>query len=141
MSETGYRVLILALVIAALAILSGYAISGLKALAKAISFAEGYGIPGAIPTDRNNPGDLKLSAGTITTFATPAEGWAALYHQLGLIASGASNYYQLDMSIGDMGRVWTATEQSAWSSNVASWLRDHWRSTVTTETTLREILL
>jgi hypothetical protein len=114
---------------------------GLKLFAEAIAFAEGYGRPGAIPTVRNNPGDLKLDGATITYFPTPAEGWAALYRQLQLIVSGASRYYSLDMTIADMGNVYTATESSAWSLNVASYLRSHGFPTATTQTTLREVLV
>jgi hypothetical protein len=90
------------------------------AFANAIAFAEGFGVPGAIPTVRNNPGDLKLPAdgGAITTFATPADGWEALYKQLDLIRTGASRYYQPTMTIDQVARVWTATEQSIWRNNV-----------------------
>ena len=94
--------------------------AGLLAFAEAIAFAEGYGVPGAIPTLRNKPGELKQpsSGGGITTFATPAEGWEALYNQLDLIRTGRSAYYQPTMTIAQVANVWTATEQTAWLSNV-----------------------
>jgi len=95
--------------------------------AKAIAFAEGYGVPGAIPTTRNNPGDLTEyhGDGSIKTFASIESGWAALMHFLGLIKNGASVYYRPDMTIAEMSRIYTATEQTAWASNVAAYLRAH----------------
>lgn len=93
--------------------------------AQAIARAEGYYITGSVPNRANNPGDLKLGGVTIangiTVFDTPEAGWNALYRQLYLILTGRSSYYNLDMTIAEMGRVWTATiaEQSAWASNVA----------------------
>jgi hypothetical protein len=96
---------------------------GVQVFAEAIAAAEGYGVPGAIPTVRNNPGDLKLSGGVITTFATPSEGWAALYRQIELMRDGRSAYYSPTMTLADVSRVWTATEQSAWLSNVIHAMR------------------
>lgn len=97
---------------------------GLKRFADAIARAEGFGIPGAIPTRANNPGDLArggetLGAEKITVYPTLDAGWQALYHQLDLIARGKSAHYTPDFTIADMSAVWTATEQSAWAQNVA----------------------
>lgn len=94
------------------------------AFANAIAHAEGFGVAGAIPTVRNNPGDLKLPSTfpNITTFATAADGWEALYRQLDFIRNG-SDYYQPTMTIAEVARVWTATEQSAWASNVIASMR------------------
>lgn len=139
---TSDRLLWLFVLLLVLAVAGSRAVGGLLALARAIAHAEGYGIPGAIPTVRNNPGNLKLpsSDGAITTFPTAAEGWAALERQLRLILSGQSRFYNVGMSIADMASVWTATEQTFWARNVADWLQRNWRSTVTEQTTLREIL-
>jgi hypothetical protein len=109
------------------------------AFAESIAVAEGYGIAGAIPTVRNNPGDLKLSGDTITTFPTPDAGWQALYRQLDLIRSGDSRYYTLAMTIGQMSRVWTATEQGAWASNVVRAMNERGFA-VSLSTQLAEIL-
>ena len=93
--------------------------------AQAIARQEGFYVTGAIPQIANNPGDLKIAglptlAGTsITRFSSIDAGWNALYRQLHLILTGASSYYTLDMTIEEMARVWTATEQAAWSANVA----------------------
>jgi hypothetical protein len=63
-------------------------------LAALIAQEEGYGIPGAIPTTHNNPGDLRHSPhsfhlgdpNAIGQIGTPAEGWADLQRQLQLFA-------------------------------------------------------
>jgi hypothetical protein len=110
--------------VALVAILGGAGGGGhLAELAEAIAEAEGYGVPGAIPTVRNNPGDLKIGGGSITTFATAAEGWAALYRQLELIRDGGSAYYSPTMTLSAFSRVWTATEQGAWLANVLEGLQ------------------
>lgn len=63
-------------------------------LAHLIAQEEGYGIPGALPTRNNNPGDLRHSphsfhAGdpdAIGQIDTPENGWADLERQLRLFA-------------------------------------------------------
>jgi hypothetical protein len=99
-----------------------------SALAQAIAKAEGFGIPGAVPTRANNPGNLKLGAPTlertgITVFKTPAEGWAALERQIKLILSGQSAHYNAGMTIAQMGAKWAPSGDNnitgAWASNVA----------------------
>lgn len=99
----------------------------LMEFARGIARAEGFYVAGSIPNRANNPGDLKLGApylpGTaITRFDSVDQGWNALYRQLYLILTGQSRRYTLDMSIADMGRVWTATvsEQTAWAGTVAA---------------------
>lgn len=99
---------------------------GITAMAKAISYAEGYGIQNAIPTMANNPGDLKIpnwAGGTlgsgISVFGSDAEGWSRLYHQLNLIFNGQSKVYNEGMSISEMAKKWTATDPSAWANNVS----------------------
>lgn len=114
-----------------------------KSMARAIARAEGFGIPNAVPTRANNPGDLKVPGHTptlsngISVFPSVDSGWFALYRQLELIIRGQSNVYTLDMTIADMGQRWTATthEQGAWSQNVADYLG------VTVDTPLSEVLL
>lgn len=114
----------------------------IKAFARCIAEAEGYGRPNAIPTITNNPGDLVLGdkglgvlgRENITKFPDPTSGWNALYHEIALIVYGKSHVYNLDMTISDMAYHWTSTEQDAWSENVATCLG------VTRDTTLRSIL-
>jgi hypothetical protein len=65
-------------------------------IAELIAREEGYGIPGAIPTTHDNPGDLRHSphsfhgAGApdaIGSIDTPEDGWADLVRQLDLYAA------------------------------------------------------
>lgn len=96
-------------------------------LAEAIARAEGfYAVGPTIPKAAHNPGNLKrgdvgfgTTAGGITIFASDADGWTALRRQLLLIFEGRSRYYQPTMTLAEMARTWTATEQSAWAANVA----------------------
>jgi len=98
----------------------------IKRFAVAIAKQEGFYVSGSVPQRANNPGDLKLPntrtlPGTsITWFDSADLGWNALYRQLMLIVTGRSTYYNLDMTIDEMARVWTTTEQGPWSLNVAS---------------------
>lgn len=100
---------------------------GVRALAEAIAKAEGYYVAGSIPSRRNNPGNLKLphfGGDGIDAFPTAAEGWAALYRQIEIIASGRSAYYTPTMTIRQIGDVWApSTDRNvpgAWARNVAT---------------------
>lgn len=92
--------------------------SDLNSFANAIATAEGYGVAGAIPTVRNNPGDLS-SNGTVTTYATPQDGMSALTSKLQNIANGNSSVYSPDMTIAQMGDKW-ANGDTNWMQNVAA---------------------
>jgi hypothetical protein len=95
---------------------------------RAIARQEGFYITGSISQRANNPGDLKipnmptLPGTSITLFPSADAGWSALYRQLMLILSGQSSHYYPDMTIAQMGRIWTTTEQEPWSTNVATFL-------------------
>ena len=65
-------------------------------IAQLIAKEEGYGIPGALPTRDNNPGDLRHSPHSfhsadapdaIGQIDTPADGWADLVRQLDIYAA------------------------------------------------------
>jgi hypothetical protein len=65
-------------------------------IAELIAKEEGYGIPGAIPTTHDNPGDLRHSPhsfhavdapNAIGEIDTPADGWYDLVHELDLYAT------------------------------------------------------
>jgi hypothetical protein len=89
------------------------------AFAEAIATAEGFGVPGAIPTVRNNPGNLKLTGDQITTFATAEDGWAALYRQLELMRDDRSSYYRPTMTIAQAGQIWVGSDPAGpWVNNV-----------------------
>ncbi len=109
------------------------------ALAESIAVAEGFGLAGAVPTVRNNPGDMKGSNGQVKSFETVTDGWDALYHQLDLMRTGTSAYYSPDMTLWEVSRVWTTTQQDGWLSNVVQAMHDRGYP-VTTQTTLSEIL-
>jgi len=111
-----------------------------RTFANAIAYAEGYGIPGAIPTVANNPGDLvipgwqpTLGSAGIAVFDSVEYGWSRLYRQIALIIKGDSSYYRLSMSLADMGRIYAGGDPN-WARNVASYLG------VSTATTLGQVL-
>jgi hypothetical protein len=113
-----------------------------QALARAIAYAEGFYSQGSAPQRAHNPGAIKVPGWTgpvtgsegISVFASDDAGWEALYHQLDVIATGRSGIYSLGMTISEMARRWTATQQSAWASNVARSLG------VSTNTQLAQVL-
>ncbi len=116
-------------------------------LAAAIAHAEGFGVPGAIPTIAHNPGNLvcawlvgpKLGAEGIHIFENDATGWAALEHQLDLIRRRKSDVYVPSMTIGDMAAHWTRTQQTDWVRNVCDGLAKRGRM-ATVDTLLKEVL-
>lgn len=94
--------------------------ANVQRFAEAIARAEGFGVPGAIPTVRHNPGNLKLDGKVITTFATDAEGWDALRRQIWLIANGDSRFYNTGMTLVEMAQIWTGeAAYRNWSRNVS----------------------
>lgn len=77
--------------------------AGTTLLAVLIAQQEGFGVPGAIPTVRNNPGDLRHSPHSahpaddpngIGTIDTVEHGWEDLERQLKLNASRGMNLQQ-----------------------------------------------
>jgi len=117
---------------------------GIKRMAEAIAYAEGYYGPGdPVPRRLNNPGDLKASSvpaiGTDTAghlhFATIELGWLALYRQLQLIVDGRSRVYKLDDTIATMGQRYAPPNPVIWAGNVAGRLR------VPTSVRLRDVLV
>lgn len=114
--------------------------SAVQAIAKAIALAEGFYVSGSIPQRANNPGDLvegdigngTLGAG-ITVFATPEDGWNALYNQVSKMLNGTSHIYSPNMTIAQVAGKYTATQQTAWANNVSGSLG------VSPDTTLSDI--
>lgn len=98
-----------------------------KKIADAIAAAEGYGVVGARPTRNNNPGDLTYAFGYPTTgkdgmfpiFATPADGYNALYQQVSEMVNDTSSIYSSDMTIADIGSHY-APGQPDWVTNVSN---------------------
>lgn len=103
-------------------------------IAQAIAKAEGYGVPNAIPTLRNNPGNIKGKDGVIITYPTPDDGWKALYRQVLLMLTGESRFYKPEMTIAEIARIYTGEAQYMnWANNVSRFLG------VTPDTRLREV--
>lgn len=99
---------------------TGAGSSQTQAIAQAISKAEGFGQdPTNIPTSRNNPGDLTNAQGQIITFATPQQGWDALYAQVNAMISGSSAHYNPSMTWGQIGSIYAADPSGTLASNVA----------------------
>ena len=90
-----------------------------RAFATAIGVAEGYGVSGAIPTVRDDPGDLTDGTATIRTFATAEAGWEALFTLIYLVLAGTSRFYRPTMTVQAFANTYTATQATAWASNVA----------------------
>jgi hypothetical protein len=120
---------------------SGNYSSSIVAFAQAIAKAEGFGVPGAIPTLANNPGDLiipgwtgqKLGSG-ISVFSGVNEGKDRLYRQLQLIVNGRSGEYTLNDTIQSMAAKYTKTDPTTWAVIVA------WNLGVTADTPLSDLL-
>ena len=89
-------------------------------IAAAIAKAEGYGVPNAIPTVRNNPGNIRSAAGPIATYPTIEEGWAALYRQVSGMLSGRSRYYNPSDPLTVIAKTYTGeAAYMNWANNVA----------------------
>jgi hypothetical protein len=109
-------------------------------IADAIAFAEGYFVSGSRPHRNNNPGDLELDLtgkgiardGPYVIYRTAEDGREALEHQVRLMFAG-SHIYNPSMTIGEVGRHYTATDPETWARNVAAHLG------VKSETRLDEI--
>lgn len=99
----------------------------IPSLAYAIGRAEGFGIPGAIPTRANNPGDLELGdigfgvlGQGITIYPTLKQGIEALYRELDLIFTGKSKEYSMFMTFSQMAVVWTGNDNPVgWAETVS----------------------
>lgn len=114
--------------------------------AQAVSVAEGFGIPGAIPTTANNPCDLSVGdSGSFETdgvankenvvrFVHLEDGWQAAYVKFNRILAGRSLVYPLTMTLAEMGLRYSGGDPN-WSANVAKELG------VSTETTLADLAL
>ncbi len=112
--------------------------------AKAISVAEGFGQPEAIPTLGNNPGDLTggdtgsfqtmgvMNAEGVVRFTNIDDGWTALYMKVNRMLSGKSLVYPLTLTLEQVGLKYSGGDPN-WSKNVAEYLG------VPEKTTLAEI--
>jgi hypothetical protein len=117
-----------------------YSETVISKIADAIAFAEGYYAAGSRPRRNNNPGDLEQDVtgeavghdGPYLIYASPQDGLDALKHQVRLMFEG-SYVYKSSMTIAEVARHYTATEQEIWAKNVAA------RLGVTVDTRLLEL--
>lgn len=109
--------------------------------ARAIANAEGFFLKGSRPQRNHNPGDLTrdttgksvgMDEGYVR-YANDVDGWEALYKQVRLMFTGASSYYNRTMTILEVAKLYTSTEQPEWAGNVAKYLG------VTIDTKLEDI--
>lgn len=114
---------------------TGISITGysdqVKAVAVAIAKAEGFlnwdgtkKPAGTIPVDRHNPGDITESDGAggyvVKTFASDADGWAALYHYVQRMVDG-TGYYNTSMTWSEIAKIYDGeAAYMNWANNVSS---------------------
>lgn len=96
-----------------------------RRIAQAIARAEGYGVPGAIPTVRNNPGNIRDNSkpgAPVGTYPTAAAGWDALYKQVSRMLAG-SNLYPKGWTLEQVAERYTGeVRYMDWARNVARFL-------------------
>lgn len=117
--------------------------SKIQEFAQAIAHAEGFGVPGAVPTIFHNPGDLgpgdtgiagsAHGGSVVSQLPDDATGWAMLYRKVGNIFAGKSNVYSTSMTIREVAQRYAGDWQN-WANNVAADLG------VSVDTTLDEWL-
>ena len=100
----------------------------IRIFAEGIALAEGFYVEGSRAQRNNNPGNLTVDTtgtstgkdGMFVVYATAVDGWNALKRQVELILTDASNIYNSNMTLRQIGEKYTTTDQLAWSTNVAS---------------------
>jgi hypothetical protein len=90
-------------------------------LAQAIATAEGYFVLGSQPNRKNNPGDIE-TGGVVNTYNLPADGWNALYNQVSMMFDGTSAHYGPNMTIEQIGYVYSPDGAENWINNVSNYL-------------------
>jgi hypothetical protein len=104
------------------------------ALAHAMAKAEGFGLPGALPTRTFNPGDMMLgdrgwgteAAKTIyekadwnASLQDKTDGASALRRECFAILSGASHNFETSWTFLELAMEWTGNDQAtAWANTV-----------------------
>lgn len=97
-------------------VVPGYSTQRVDMLVHAIAKAEGFGVHGAIPTRKHNPGDLRWH-GKYRVFKSDAEGWAALRAQVVRVIEGRSRVYRLSDTLSQVGRKYAGSR--VWAVNVS----------------------
>lgn len=91
-----------------------------RRIALAIARAEGFYVAGSISQTRHNPGNITDTSGTIRTYLTDADGWAALHDYIERVIAGRHPAYPAGVTIAEAARIYTATQQAEWAYNVAA---------------------
>jgi hypothetical protein len=106
---------------------------GVKAIARAIAFAEGFYVPGSRAARNHNPGDLTQDIGgndihpvafdgPFAVYSTDVQGFADLEQQILFWLTSRSKVANPHDTIASLSSKYTATEQAGWARNVASYL-------------------
>lgn len=96
-----------------------------KRIAQAIARAEGFGVAGAIPTVRNNPGNIRDNSkpgAPVGTYPSVEAGWNALYAQVERMLKG-SPLYPKGWTLEQVAQRYTGeAAYMNWARNVARFL-------------------
>ena len=104
----------------------------IQSFAEGIALAEGFFVAGSRAARNHNPGNLTVDTigvaigndGMFVIYASDADGWDALRQQVRLILTNASQIYNSDMTLRQIGEKYASTstpdEQLYWAVNVAS---------------------
>ncbi len=114
--------------------------SVVQKLAKAIAQAEGFFVESSRPKRNHNPGDLTRDLtgkgvgfdAIYVIYGNDEDGWEALRRQVSLMFHG-SHIYNPSMTIAEVSRHYTTTDQNAWATIVSEVLG------VTVDTRLADI--
>ena len=125
-------------------------------LANGIAKAEGYYVPLSRASKNNNPGNITdrniggvvatgADYGGLSIFASPQDGWTALYAKLRNIINGGSTTFPLSFTIYQLAWTWTGGDAAntpgstqGWADTVSSTLSSAGYH-VTSGSTLEEI--
>jgi hypothetical protein len=103
---------------------------GLSPLGSVIAQTEGYGVPNAIPTVANNPGDLEngdvgygtmttANGGQVTIYPSLSSGVTALENQVSLMLNGGSSVYSPNMTVAQANSTYTGGATStSWANSL-----------------------
>ena len=92
-----------------------------QAIARAEGTVDANGmLTNSVGAAQNNPGDLEDANGNLRTYATPEDGWNALYNQASVMLYGPSRIYNPNMTLASAAYLYTgADNQSSWARTVA----------------------
>ena len=104
----------------------------IQRISRAIARQEGFYILNSRAYRNHNPGNLTLDItgggigigydGAYVIYPDDESGWADLHAQVRMMLTGTSRFYKPWMTIREVSKIYTATQQDAWSRNVASFL-------------------